>query len=329
MNAKSRKNLPLGVLLAIAIAMSLTGCDDELVQDPTFRQWCGDTLCAWTLETGAIQRAPTWHHADYGVEFTGTPTRISQYSDKNPSCLLFTAIADVDPRAQMTVELDFNSDGRVDYTWPIPSSKWHQVQTLVTAPRVQRNALFGAWDGFTIAIHKTGPGRAVLAQMRVQSAKECDATVAAKVDGIPLGKGCGPDAECAAGICCMPWDGKLTSTKIENLGYCAECCPAGAPCLGDDCNRACGAGTVCRSQKPADFFFGLACRPPLLKPGDPCDRSEECESQSCGPNYVVPDGGYNPEYRGPFEPSGVDCRGDGGSVAQGCVPEMRPKTYCR
>jgi hypothetical protein len=326
MNRSMFEKIKTGSAIALALACSASGCSDDVVEDPTFRQWCGEALCAWTLEEGSIRRAPTWHHEDYGVEFTGTPTRISQYSDKNPQCLLFTSVADVDPRAQMTVEIDFNSDGKIDYSWPVPSSNWHQVQTLVTAPRVPQGSLFGAWRGFTIAIHKTGPGRAVLAQMRVQGVKDCDRSAAVRVDGIELGRGCGEDADCASGICCRIFDGSSIET---DLGVCSACCPQSMRCTGPGCNTTCPAPSVCRMSKPAGAFEAPFCGTRFLKAGEECSRSEDCETGSCIPRYVIPDGGWNPEDRGPFEPVASGCTGDGGAPELGCAPEVKPRSYCR
>src|SRR5262245_25445423 len=129
------KRLVFQLLLVLGLALTVVGCDVDVLQDPTFRQWCGEKLCSWSLDEGSIRRAPTWHRDDYGVDFVDTPTIISQIvADTSPQCLLFTTVADVDPTAQMTVEIDFNNDGTADYVWAVPSAAWREVKTLVSAP---------------------------------------------------------------------------------------------------------------------------------------------------------------------------------------------------
>src|SRR5688572_27790724 len=107
------KRIFLFALLLSMLGVLIAGCDD-VVDDPTFRMWCGESLCSWKLEAGSIRRAPTWHKKDHGVEFEATPTIISQDTTKSPKCLEFTTIADVEPGAQMTIGVDFNRDGTIE-----------------------------------------------------------------------------------------------------------------------------------------------------------------------------------------------------------------------
>jgi hypothetical protein len=199
-----RRHLRFVLLFLPLATLGAKGCDNDLVDDPTFRDWCGDKLCAWTLDEGAVQRAPTWHPDDYGVAFTATPTAISQSVSNTPRCLEFTTVADVDPSAQMTIGIDFNRDGTIDHEEPIAATGFHPAHTEITAP---------LWyDGFRIVLTKHGAGKAVLAQMRVQGSKACSAPPVALHD-LPLGATCSnaePSA-CGSGICCG--------------GVCSECCP--------------------------------------------------------------------------------------------------------
>src|SRR5262245_60748495 len=120
--------------VALAAAVLAAGCDEDLIDDATFRLWCGESLCSWTLEAGHVRQAPTWHRSDHGVELVDTPTTISQTLKKSSKCLVFTTIADVEPSAQVTVGLDFTGDGVVDYEQPIAAVGFHEVKTQVTAP---------------------------------------------------------------------------------------------------------------------------------------------------------------------------------------------------
>ena len=205
MNRASFFRLSFAALALLAAALAV-GCDD-VVEDATFRLWCGESLCAWKTEVGSIRRAPTWHKKDFGVELLETPTAISQEVDKSPRCLEFTTVADVDPAAQVTVAVDFNRDGTIDYEQPIAETGWRESKTQVTAPPV--------YDGIRFVITKKGAGRAVLAQMRVQSRDACTAPPVTLSD-LPLGAPCflgGGGAECRSGVCC---DGLCSECSIAS-----------------------------------------------------------------------------------------------------------------
>ncbi|HEU4536648.1 MAG TPA: hypothetical protein VFS00_21130, partial [Polyangiaceae bacterium] len=215
-------------LLALASFFALAnvgaGCEPEVVRDPTFRTWCGDQLCAWTTEAGVVARAPTWHRSDYGVELMTTPTTIAQETDASDArCLTFTTVADVEASAQVTIGVDFDRDGSVDFEQPIAETGFRQVRTEVTPPL--------AYDGIRFAVTKRGVGRAVLAEIRVQNAGVCRAPPV-ELKAKALGVACSADApgECASGVCCA--------------GVCAECCDPAALGLPAE-----GGGLV---EPPAD-----------------------------------------------------------------------------
>lgn len=267
----------------IPVATVLTACEDDLVEDATFRMWCGDDrLCAWNLDTGHIRRAPTWHKNDPGVELLDTPTAISQVVDKSAKCLAFTTIADVDPSAQVTVAIDFDDDGSIDYEQPIVAVGFRSVKTQVTAPV--------RYDGFRIVITKKGTGRAVLAQIRIQSSGECTAPPMRVRDRL-LGSPCsqGEPNECRSGVCCE--------------GICAECCvdpklldmaaDGGAAIVNGESavkppRVECPDGQTCkrRDTRAATLFFAvvpLQCDPGMKKrpAGAVCLADDDCASGTC------------------------------------------------
>lgn len=154
------------VVFAFGVATLAGDCDGDIAQDPTFRDWCGDVLCAWHRDEGTVEPVPTWNEHDLGVSFVDTPTQISQVTtESSASCLLFTSVADIDPAAQMSIAVDFNSDGSFESTSIIGSTQWQRVQTAITAP--------AAYQGITFVIRKTGTGTAILAEMRIQSSSQC------------------------------------------------------------------------------------------------------------------------------------------------------------
>lgn len=269
--------------LLVPVVVAMTACDDDLVEDATFRMWCGDDrLCAWNLDTGRIRRAPTWHKDDPGVELVDTPTAISQVVDKTARCLAFTTIADVEASAQVTVGIDFDDDGSIDYEQPIAAVGFHSVKTQVTAPV--------RYAGFRIVITKKGTGRAVLAQIRIQGASDCTAPPLRLHDRL-LGSPCaqGEPNECRSGVCCE--------------GVCAECCtdpkfldvaPDGGAAVvnGESAVKPpivpCPDGQTCtrRDTRAATLFFTVVpkqCDPGMRKrpPGASCLANDDCKSGRC------------------------------------------------
>ncbi len=288
----------------VVIAVAVVACGD-VINDPTFRQWCGDTLCAWKLEAGHIRKAPTWTDKDYGVEFQDTPTRISQYVSTSPHCLKFSTIGDINPSTQLTVSIDFDSDGTVDFTQLVPSAQWTEVETLVTAPKV--------YDGFTLAIEKKGDGRAVLAQMRVQDSDECKAPGVVLDKPLPIGDKCSltdpTAARCETGICCY--------------GVCSECCSdkdcnvSGTPDGGDA-----GPAAICGTQTVSAPLFGL---PAQCGPGDhqhktgaPCLVDNDCASGAC--DGAIIHGVIPGSEGGTCDVLGADA---------GCYPQTVAGGHCR
>ena len=263
-----RSHLRKLVVLAGALGAGalLFACDD-VVNDPTFRLWCGDTLCSWQLDAGHIKRVPTWHEDDFGVSFEDTPTRISQKLQSTPKCMLLTAVANVEPTAQMTVDLDFDGDGKTDASYPIPQATWRETKTLISAPDVYGPVA-------TITLNKRGTGTAVLSELRVQKRDSCDRSSVPAPKDLKVGLACTTGDQCASGICCA--------------GICSECCPsaggpgnAPSPCAGDHC--AFRASTC----SPVGLFgfpgVPLQCDPGkgLGKTGAICTQNDDCASRAC------------------------------------------------
>src|ERR1700722_11117192 len=164
----TRTRTSLLVVFAFAATTLGADCDGDIVQDPTFRDWCGDVLCAWHLDTGSVAPAPTWNANDLGVSFVDTSTQISQVTtESSAQCILFTTVADIDPSAEMSIAVDFNSDGTFESTTTLGSTQWQRVQTEITAPP--------AYQGITFVLRKAGSGTAILAEMRIQSVTGCSA----------------------------------------------------------------------------------------------------------------------------------------------------------
>ena len=197
----------------------LSGC--PLNDDPGFDDWCGEQLCKWQLQEGEIRKAPTWHERDFGVELLGDNVVLAQKSDTSSiSCLQFSVIANIDPAASVYWEMDFLSDGTIDYRERIPSTQWNQLTFLVSAP---------TWyKGVTFFITKESAGTAVLARLEISQAEGCTAPPLPLVNR-PAGAWCERDDECASGVC----DGsvRLCKTTFARCSVDSDCTPGAGPCV--------------------------------------------------------------------------------------------------
>lgn len=316
MTARIRRAAFLGALTLGLVALA-AGCDDQLVKDPTFRTWCGDSLCAWTVETGLVRQAPTWHEQDRGVELVTTPTVMSQRARATAPCIEFSVVADVDPRAQVFLAMDFNDDGTLDHRFPVAAARFTRVATLVRSPEL--------YAGLRFVVEKVGVGRAVLAELSVRSRPPSDCTGPAVVlDDLPLGAPCSVEsgaATCGSGVCCAM--------------RCSECCPGRDDEGGFDPGpeRGCtvkardGGAGVCairdgETNTVARLFDPWQCNPGAgtHAAGAECVRDDDCRSGVCEGARRVP-------VASPLgEADAGDCNPESG---EGCPPTRAFGGRCR
>jgi hypothetical protein len=185
------------LLFLATVFLTQTGyneCTGDVLHDPGFDIWCGDELCSWDVEKGEVRKVATWHDGDPGVDLVGDEAAISQLADSPPvDCLRFSLVADVSEDATVTLEMDLGDDGTVEYERSIPTSHWAELTYLVE--------LEGE-DDIRLRLRKTGPGRAVLAQIRAVDNPECGGEAVTTVP--PLGASCAatpgaPAADCPTG----------------------------------------------------------------------------------------------------------------------------------
>jgi hypothetical protein len=266
--------LRAAIVVAAAACMA-PGCNGDVLSDPTFHIWCGENLCSWKTNEGSVRRVPTWHANDYGVELVATPTQISQETTEGSDCMEFSAVADVDARAQVKIQVDFTLDGTPDFEETIAETHWRPTKTILHAPP-------GHGSHFRFIIRKEGTGHAALAEMRLQRATSCPSPPIELKD-LEVGDTCAKDAECKDGLCdtvSMPLqDGGTTVLP----GTCGACSAA----------RPCADGLLCRKPDGAEldlgadrFFFDP--RPSLCAPGEgkgatgtACVAGGDCASATC------------------------------------------------
>jgi hypothetical protein len=156
----NRGALLFSSLLCLA---SVAACETDLVDDPGFQLWCGERLCAWDLEEGEIRKVPTWHTHDYGVDLVGAPVLLSQGAQGGASCVRIEVTSKIESGAMVTVEVDEDGDGEVDWRVPVDSSERFVSQ-------VRDVTLDLSYEG-VFYLRKSGQGEAVVARLRVS--EEC------------------------------------------------------------------------------------------------------------------------------------------------------------
>lgn len=160
------------ILLGAAALASMGATDcGQIIDDAGFDLWCGDHLCQWQLEAGAIRKVATWHEGDAGVELLGSEAKISQLTDVNSfdgTCVRFEMVADLDDSVDVRLQMDVWGDGTYEYDERIPASDWRALSYLVRLP--------ASYDGVRFRLYKRGAGRAVLANIGAEIAEDFECT---------------------------------------------------------------------------------------------------------------------------------------------------------
>jgi hypothetical protein len=206
------------IALAPLLCLALGAC--PLDDDPGFDDWCGDHLCHWDLIEGSIQKAPTWHERDYGVELLGAPVTLTQRPDiTSVRCLEFKVIADIDPAAAVFVELDFRDDGTTEYSEQLPSASWQPLTFQVSAP---------SWyDALRLTVRKQSDGHAVLARLELGDGQGCTGAPIPLNDR-PAGAWCETSDQCASAACAPS---KICSATFAPCDATTPCADGAGPCV--------------------------------------------------------------------------------------------------
>ncbi len=248
-----------GLLLLPGVLGGWSTCGPSLNVDASFDLWCGESLCFWSVDSGTVRRVSTWHPQDYGVELVGDPAVISQLIEKRVGCMSFDTLAEVDPNASVFLGLDFEDDGTEEYAAPVPGNDWSAVSYLITPPSWYSKVRF--------SLRKTGPGRAVLAHIRISEGSDCSAAPL-PLSGRPLGAGCENSSQCAGGLCAP---GGFPYHNADDLSFACGECSADADCSGASCGL-----------EPDQYGLHAACKEAgrhLL--GERCLYDGECSSGIC------------------------------------------------
>jgi hypothetical protein len=303
---------PLLLLLAALPALMGLECGESLTRDPEFQLWCGDRLCDWSTDQGAIRRVPTWNSNDFGVEMVSDTVAISQVSNItnfDATCIDFDLVASVPTTTTVRLQMDFlaDGDGGIDFDQIIPSSDWAPLHYEVKTPS-------GYWK-VRFILRKDGPGNAVLARIRATAGSDCSGPAIAR-NNRPSGISCESAAEChgghcedkVCGECSTPTDcanGQVCGLSSGGLSLYAACVPPGVHALAERCradaecatgvccegvcstccgDTSCSGGAACSSDNGA----GWSSAPSMCAPqmgtgakGTPCLYDKDCASGVC------------------------------------------------
>jgi hypothetical protein len=260
------------VFVLAVVAASQVGATDcgQIISDPGFDLWCGDSLCVWKLERGNVAEVPTWNEGDPGVQLLGSNTAIEQLTSvtsTDTSCIAFTLLSNIDLESQVVLNVDVNGDGSVEKSFQLPTTAWKPVQLLV--------AIQGVYAGVRFELAKTGDGSAVLADIDAEVSTACDASLPAIVPGpAPLGAPCLGSDTCASGICDLPAP-NLPGNGVSwfGIGNCGGC--DGSSCGS---GQACGVGPAFSPVEAVPLVCVAAASKPF---GALCAVDDECVTGIC------------------------------------------------
>jgi hypothetical protein len=218
------------IAIAAASQLGATDCGGGITRDPGFDLWCGETLCAWKLERGHIQRVGTWHDNDAGVALLDPDTAIEQFTpvdSHDGTCIRFDLISDVSENADAVLAIDVYGDGSVERSFPIPTAHWKPVSYAF--------AIKPPFTGVRFEIGKRGPGHAAIARVRaVVDDFACEGLTPIDGGPAPLGALCEATRDCASADAICGFD-------VFGTGHCGGCDPH---------EPACGVEQVCGLAEP-------------------------------------------------------------------------------
>lgn len=292
----------IGSSIVLVAALSQLGSTDcgQAIRDDGFDLWCGDELCAWKVERGAVERVASWNEGDYAVELVGEDVAIEQLSPVNGSdggCLRFSLIANVEDTAEVRLNVDVEGDGTLEMSERLATSHWKPLSFTF--------AIVKPYDGVRFEIVKRGLGRGVVANIGAKIVTAADCTGLTGLDPGPRRNGayCFVHADCASGLC-IP-NVAPQPEYYKDAGVCAGCDPK----VGDWCGtQACG---VDEPFSPV-FAVPVQCVAPGAKElGESCVTNAECASNICSGAY----GACSACVDTAQCPSGQQCLPSGGSGA--------------
>jgi len=286
----------LGKAILFLVALSQLGstdCGGDAIRDSGFDLWCGDQLCAWKVERGEARRVATWNKGDSGVELVGSDAAIEQlspYNSHDGTCLKFQLVANIDPNAEVYLNVDLEGDGTIEMTERLPSASWRPLSyTFSMVP---------LYDGIRFELTKRGAGTAVLANISAKAAPSSECTGLVPLDPGPRrpGAACREPADCASMSCGASVTPIPSNVSDYVCGGCSDPCPTGTVCgLGDPLSAIFAVPSECVAigAKPigALCVLGDECGSSRCENGvcSACASNTDCAVGACVPSAIPAD----------------------------------------
>lgn len=263
---------PLSIVLVVAAASQVAATDcGQITRDQGFDLWCGETLCSWKVERGTIARVGTWHEDDAGVEMIGDDVAFEQLTPVNSydtTCIRFELISNVAETAEVRLNVDVFGDGTIDYSERIPTSNWKPVSFLIP--------IQPPYNGVRFEMAKRGNGKAVVAQLQAEVAKQAECAGLTPIVPTPasIGALCETDAACGSHLCRYVDD---PGSAFGESRQCVGCDPA-RPTAICAANQVCGFGVPPTSVSHVPVLCVARGADAL---GEQCLVDGECASGVC------------------------------------------------
>ena len=218
MKAVSYPRITVFLLLSILLA----ACQEEdVLRNPEIEHWCGNRPCFWEV-TGKVERVGTWHSNDYAAALLSDHAELSQEVDypgidDYHSCFHISMLLKMDEGVRADLEVDFLPEAGVDWSKPLPHGDFDPVGYEISPPTWYERARF--------VLRKDGPGRAVIAKLRVIADDECYGVDPIELNDRPESAACEEDSQCRSGHCdydetCayLPTDGGVGDACANDAG---------------------------------------------------------------------------------------------------------------
>ena len=263
------------VLLHGCEPSSLAGSwfEEDLLENAGFDNWrCDDPFspCAWEVEGAGVAQSNGWNQLDSTVRLSDGPTTLRQVAEiraltKPNRCLQLDVLVD-GPGTQLWLDVDFDADGSVESTTPLPGGDWQRTRFRLQAP------FWLGYLGVALRYEGSAGSETRIGHLRAAwvHAADCDVVDFAQ----PLGTPCVDPDHCDSGMCADVTMGSwpVVAELPRPPDVCSEC----------EFGAHCGPGEVCGaawSDLPRSY---RTCVPQgSAGLGETCGTDGECDTGSC------------------------------------------------
>ncbi|MBX2804126.1 MAG: hypothetical protein KTR31_41075 [Myxococcales bacterium] len=321
----------VAIVCFVLLALGADDCrapSGHLLENGSFDRWCAEGPCGWQVTGGAVDALSTWHALDLAVQLSDRGVALEQVATSadpqvDEGCLQVRALANVLPRDPLRLELDFRSDGTVEYSTLLEGREWAEDERFLVIPR---------WfDRVRVRLVSEGRGGSSLGELRlVRLGGACPGVEVMLTT--ELGDPCSGSDQCDQDHCTALHGSAWIEGDWWPDSTCAECdqdsCGAGLTCgavwaTAPYPHRACepvaegSLGELCATDE--ECVTGLCCQG---RCSECCEGEDECSDGTCSPRLATDGGGVLArvcEYV--VRPAGASCLDHRDCRSMQCVGE--------